>query len=484
MGKIAHADIGTSLTRAEFEANTTHTIGDVANLQIVRSATYVVAASDSTAASKAQADYVCDGTADDVQIQAAIDALPAGGGKIILLEGTYKIDAPVNINKRYVELSGMGTGGGWLGVTSLLGPIILEWTNVALGTILNIDHADGYIDGIKVSGFAFDCAGVARAMTGYSVIHGLFENLFISDVPTAASQAIYLGISANPGYADSHGVTFRNVRGNNPTDGRTPEFIEIEGRNVAVIRHVTKCSFHDIERVGDWNSTIKVNKRAQTCKFHQVSAVGSLVGDVVVVDAGGGNKSTVYDNVFEHIIASNPTLGISLANCIRQTFRDVGHEIDVAIGANVDNYYIEHVDGEIEASRWISQRTIWKDASEQALEQLNQNADTDWADLDLTAFTSGIAKFAIVQIVINTDAVTGVAGGWLYVGLRKNGTTPVYFPVYNISMEAVSAGQTYRSVSFIIGLDSGQEVEWRLQINPDDASWQVDFWIYVLGYLE
>ena len=41
-----------------------------------RTATYVVAASDARDEVKAQADYVCDETADDVEIQAAVDALP------------------------------------------------------------------------------------------------------------------------------------------------------------------------------------------------------------------------------------------------------------------------------------------------------------------------------------------------------------------------------------------------------------------------
>jgi len=38
---------------------------------------------------------LCDGTADDVQIQAAIDALPAGGGKVALSEGTFNIAARI-----------------------------------------------------------------------------------------------------------------------------------------------------------------------------------------------------------------------------------------------------------------------------------------------------------------------------------------------------------------------------------------------------
>ena len=41
-----------------------------------RSATLTVAANDASTYSKEAADYVCDGTEDDVPIQAAIDALP------------------------------------------------------------------------------------------------------------------------------------------------------------------------------------------------------------------------------------------------------------------------------------------------------------------------------------------------------------------------------------------------------------------------
>ena len=61
------------------------------------SATFIVAASDASTRMKNQADYVADGTADDVQIQAAIDALPAAGGKVVLSEGTFNIAASIQI---------------------------------------------------------------------------------------------------------------------------------------------------------------------------------------------------------------------------------------------------------------------------------------------------------------------------------------------------------------------------------------------------
>ena len=59
--------------------------------------TKIVAASDTPEATS-RADYECDGTADDVQIQAAIDALPAAGGRVFLLEGTYQISATIELD--------------------------------------------------------------------------------------------------------------------------------------------------------------------------------------------------------------------------------------------------------------------------------------------------------------------------------------------------------------------------------------------------
>ena len=70
----------------------------------VASATFVVAASDSL--HRERADYVCDGVDDQVEIQAAIDALPSGGGEIVLLEGTF--EGRFAIDKANVILEGQG----------------------------------------------------------------------------------------------------------------------------------------------------------------------------------------------------------------------------------------------------------------------------------------------------------------------------------------------------------------------------------------
>lgn len=54
------------------------------------------------------ADYTCDGAADHVQAQAALDALPAGGGKLVFLTGNYSFGATVTRAIDNVEIQGNG----------------------------------------------------------------------------------------------------------------------------------------------------------------------------------------------------------------------------------------------------------------------------------------------------------------------------------------------------------------------------------------
>ena len=75
-----------------------------------RSVTLTVAASNSSADSQAEADYLCTGTNDQTQIQAALNALPTNGGRVVLLERTYNISATIRIEKGSTALEGQATG--------------------------------------------------------------------------------------------------------------------------------------------------------------------------------------------------------------------------------------------------------------------------------------------------------------------------------------------------------------------------------------
>ena len=45
-------------------------------------------------------DYLCDGTADDAEINAAVTALPIAGGEVLILDGTYNIASVIKITSR------------------------------------------------------------------------------------------------------------------------------------------------------------------------------------------------------------------------------------------------------------------------------------------------------------------------------------------------------------------------------------------------
>ena len=79
-----------------------------ARFTVRQAATLIVAASDSL--HRERADYVCDGVDDQVEIQAAIDALPLLNGKkrgkIFLFEGRYHISDTILISEQGVTLEG------------------------------------------------------------------------------------------------------------------------------------------------------------------------------------------------------------------------------------------------------------------------------------------------------------------------------------------------------------------------------------------
>jgi hypothetical protein len=117
-------------------------------------------------------DYTTDGTDDDVQIQAAIEALPAGGGKIVLREGTYTVNmnlsgftySAVFFTKNNVTIEGMGRStvvkckNGWVAsrVFSLADRCAVR--NIAFDGN-RVNRAAGYTNGCIVTGENCEISG-------------------------------------------------------------------------------------------------------------------------------------------------------------------------------------------------------------------------------------------------------------------------------------------------------------------------------------
>ena len=112
-----------------------------------QAATFVVAASHSL--HKEHADYVCDGVDDQVEIQAAIDALTTAGGTIVLLEGSFTISASINWPaKKGIRLVGTSTG------ESADSTIVLADDSNCSMIVFN--QPDNIISQVEISGLRFD----------------------------------------------------------------------------------------------------------------------------------------------------------------------------------------------------------------------------------------------------------------------------------------------------------------------------------------
>lgn len=158
-------------------------------------ATYVVAAFDSIR--KASAHYICDGTADQVEINQALSALPPGGGRVLLLAGTYTLSDSVEMPAG-ATLSGEGQAT----VVKLR-----DSHNASISLIRNKDYAhktcisDLRIDGNRSAQSAGTVTGVEWAgenldnLSGYHRMH----NIGIADT----SLGIYLRFAHSCSIAQS-----------------------------------------------------------------------------------------------------------------------------------------------------------------------------------------------------------------------------------------------------------------------------------------
>lgn len=119
------------------------------------SAFALVAASNSSAENRERADYVVDGTAED-EINAALAELGAiGGGQVMLLEGSYELDAPIRIEHDGLALVGVNVGNGAGYSDAALGSqivpsdafpadgFLVTTTPEAYGPMISLIHLDG-----------------------------------------------------------------------------------------------------------------------------------------------------------------------------------------------------------------------------------------------------------------------------------------------------------------------------------------------------
>lgn len=169
-------------------------------------ASVVVAASDSL--NKAAANYVCNGTNDHIEIQAALDALPTTGGEVLLLDGTYNIEVTLTLDS-YQTLRGCGRN--TILTTTTAGVDIITGTGgdgtELVGILIADLCVDGTVGGATVNfGIYFEYVDYSRVISswvknctdwgGIALVNCDFDEI-ISNTIENCFDGIYLETSCN-----------------------------------------------------------------------------------------------------------------------------------------------------------------------------------------------------------------------------------------------------------------------------------------------
>jgi parallel beta-helix repeat protein len=251
-----------------------------------RAATLVVAASNSSAAGKASADYVCTGTNDHTVINSAITALGTNAGKVVLLEGLFAIAASINLPSN-VSLEGQGDA------TVLQIP---NANNATFNMIQNADSTNGNT-GIDVSNLKID-GNNANNTTGTQMIgvkftkvtYSTIENITVTNMRT---DGIYL-LSSDNNTITGNTVTSSILAGIRlvTCKGNTVFGNVCQGGNNTGIAMYTSCTYNLISG----NICQGNNYNGLTIDSSTMNAV---LGNMCV------ENSQVTHNTYDNILLSN-----------------------------------------------------------------------------------------------------------------------------------------------------------------------------------
>jgi len=170
-------------------------------------ATLVVAASDSL--NKAAANLVCSGANDHIEIQEALDALPATGGEVFLLDGTYYIEATLDLDS-YQTLRGCGRN--TILTTTSADLDIIAATGGAGTEKVGILIADLCVDGN--AGGAVNNTGILWTYVDHSKIRGVWSLDNLQEEGIYLLNCDYNTISGNICQGNYDGIYLRTSSNN------------------------------------------------------------------------------------------------------------------------------------------------------------------------------------------------------------------------------------------------------------------------------
>jgi len=219
-------------------------------------ATIVVAASDSK--NKEKADYVCDGVADEEEIELALSELGAEDGQVFLLEGTYHISSPIDILKSNVALVGAGWGTKLLLDDGANCRVIIVGDNA--NQYENIIIANLQIDGNKLNQSDTSHGIAIYGASGAKILRCLITNTYIHDCHNAGVYLKYADycrivhnlLQNNDYYGVGGGyVYYAVIAGNELSGGGDGIYLYYTYYSVILANTISSCTYEGIAFIGD-----------------------------------------------------------------------------------------------------------------------------------------------------------------------------------------------------------------------------------------
>lgn len=144
----------------------------------------LVAASNADDRIKARADYVCDGTADEEQINDALVAGSIFGARVDLSDGWFSIDSPVLVTLDNMSLIGVGKGQPLGSTPTKGGSLILRSANFVgeAGVIVRPASEERVLYGVTCRDFSIDGLSIGTAADGiiWRAARSTCRNVWIS----------------------------------------------------------------------------------------------------------------------------------------------------------------------------------------------------------------------------------------------------------------------------------------------------------------
>ncbi|MFC1658223.1 right-handed parallel beta-helix repeat-containing protein [Candidatus Omnitrophota bacterium] len=354
--------------------------------------TMIVAASNSKDTTRA--DYVCDGTSDEEQIENAIQDLETTGGTILLLEGTYNISSTINIaasdTTALSNISLVGSGNSTkLFLTNSANCDLIQIGDGGTTTVTGVVIANLQIDGNRANntsgnGIYFnqdvhqsrvqntwihDCDDDGILLYGdpdgctYNLIQG--NDIRNNDSACIGDQySEYAIISHNVIYGTNTGISalycVNDLIANNDISGTTNTGVYIQGGGFRST--VIGNNFHDNTQEGFTMTA------GDTCIITGNTFYNNGTGttDSIYISNAADNTIISFNKIYDsdgtgyaiHVSdASNPVDGTYI---IGNDISGGGYTAEIHIGTNATNTTIQQrnefeVDGTLKAAQFLTE---------------------------------------------------------------------------------------------------------------------------------